>query len=152
MAVNDDITLSKGDISVTLFTSRAVENYKNLLTTVPGVVSPDNQDKGSTVATVVDLLRITTSFVFECGITATSTSTAKQIKEQLLTLFHGANVESTPAILTYEDESIDVFFQDLIIKKVYNDNVAENGYSGDDSLEYLVTITLINGELVGTPS
>ncbi|MHA1690044.1 MAG: hypothetical protein ACTSU7_00270 [Candidatus Heimdallarchaeaceae archaeon] len=152
MAVNDDITLAKGSVSVTLFTISEAESLKNILQVVPGVVSADNQDGGSKVATVVDLLRIQETFSFDVGITKTATYTAKQIKEQLKLIFHGANVESAPITLTYEDESIDVFFQDLVIKKVSNDNVVSTSYTGNDAMEYRATVTLVKGKLIGTPA
>jgi hypothetical protein len=77
MAINDDITLSKGAFTVTMFTTRSTENFKNTLTVVTGVVSPSNQDSGVKLPTVVDLLRITHTYVFECYITATASLSAK---------------------------------------------------------------------------
>lgn len=150
MSVNDDITLAKGAYSVTMFTTTSAENFKNSLTVVTGVVAPSNQDTGVKVPTVVDLLRITHTFTFECYITPTVSKTAKQIKDDLIKIVNGADVESVPATLTYEDTSFNVFPEDCVIKKINNDNVVSTSYNGYDSAEYQVTLTLVEGKLVGT--
>lgn len=150
MAINDDITVTKGALSVTMFTSTSTENLKNALTVITGVVSPSNQDSGVRLPTVVDLLRITHTFVFECFITATASKTAKGVKTDLISIFNGANVESEPVTLTYEDNTINVFFEDLVIKKINNDDIVSTGYSGQDAAEYQVTLTVVEGRIVGT--
>lgn len=150
MARKDDITLAKGDISVTLFTVTDTENYKNILKVVPGVVSPDNQNTGVKKPSVVDLLRITHSLQFECYIVETDSVSALTTKNNLKSIFNGAAVNSTPATLTYEDSSIDVFIEDIVIKGVNNDDAVANGYSGEDSAEYHITLSLVEGKLVGT--
>lgn len=149
MAVNDNITITKGAYSVTLFTTTSAENFKNTLTVFTSVVSPLNQTSGVKLPTVVDLLRITHTFVFECYITATDSKTAKEVKEDLINIFNGANVASVPVVLTYEDESINVFPEDCVIKKINNDDIASTGYSGQDAVEYQVTLTVVEGKLVG---
>jgi len=150
MAVNDDITIVKGAYSVSMFTTTSAENFKNPLTVVTGVVSPNNQSDGVKNPTVVDLLRITHTFTFECYITKTDTKTAKQVKTDLIKIFNGADVDSIPAVLTYEDGTYNVFPEDLVIKKINNDNVVGGGYTGTDSAEYQVTMTVVEGKLVGS--
>ena len=150
MAVNDDVTIAKGAYSVTMFTTTSAENFKNPLTVVTGVVSPNNQADGVKDPTVVDLLRITHTFTFECYITKTDTKTAKQVKTDLIKIFNGADVDSVPAVLTYEDNDYDVFPEDLVIKKINNDNVVGGGYTGTDSAEYQVTMTVVEGKLVSS--
>jgi len=150
MAINDDITLSKGDFTVTLFTTTSAENFKNTFKILPGVVTPDNQGSGVKKATVVDLLRITHSFSIECYITATSSKTAKQVKEDLIDIFNGGEVSSTPVVFTYEDTAFDVFIEDCVIKKLNNDDVVATGYDGEDAAEYQVTLSLVEGKLVGS--
>jgi len=150
MAVNDDITIAKGAYSVSMFTTTSAENFKNPLTVVTGVVSPNNQADGVKDPTIVDLLRITHTFTFECYITKTDSKTAKQVKTDLVKIFNGADVDSTPATLTYEDGSYDVFPEDLVIKKINNDDAIGGGYTGTDSAEYQVTMTVVEGKLVGT--
>jgi len=150
MARKSDIVLTKGGISVTLFTVADNENYKNILKVVPGVVSPDNQNTGPKIASVVDLLRITHAYQFEGYIVHTTALPALTVKANLVSIFEGASVSSTPIVLTYEDSSINVFIEDLVIKGVNNDDAVANGYTGDDSAEYHVSISLVEGKLVGT--
>ena len=150
MATNDDVKLEKGGYSVTLFTTDSSENFKNALTVVTGVVTPTNQATGVKKPTVVDLLRITHSFSIDAWIVPTTLKTAKQIKTDLIGIFNGADVDSIPAVLTYEDATFNVFPEDCVIKKVNNDDVVGSGYTGLDSAEYHVTLSLVEGKLVGT--
>lgn len=149
MARKDDIVLAKGNKSVTLWTISDAENFKNVLTVIPGIVAPSNQGDGVKKPSIVDLLRITHTLQFECYIYHTAALSAKTVKDNLIAIFNGASVSSTPAILTYEDNSIDVFVEDLVIKGISNDDAVDAGYTGDDSAEYHVTITLVEGKLVG---
>ena len=148
--INDDITIAKGAYSVSMFTTTSAENFKNPLTVVTGVVSPNNQADGVKDPTIVDLLRITHTFTFECYITKTDSKTAKQVQTDLIKIFNGADVDSVPAVLTYEDGTYNVFPEDLVIKKINNDDVVGGGYTGDDSAEYQVTMTVVEGKLVGS--
>ena len=148
MARKNDITLSKGGKTVSLFTISDAENLKNTLKIIPGVVSPDNQDSGVKLATVVDLLRITHSFQFEGYIVHTTALPALTVKNNLKSIFNGAAVPSASIILTYEDIAYEVFMEDLVIKGVSNDNAVANGYSGDDSAEYHVSMSLVEGKLI----
>lgn len=150
MAVNDDITLAKGSYSATLFTTGSSENFKNVLQVIPGVTTPANQAGGTKVPTVVDLLRITHTFSIDAYITPTASKSAKEVKNDLITIFNGGGVNNETITLTYEDETHDVFFEDCVIKKINNDDVTATGYSGLDNAEYHVTLTIVEGKLVGS--
>jgi hypothetical protein len=71
------------------------------------------------------------------------------IGKTLIKIVNGADVESVPAVLTYEDSSINVFPEDCVIKKINNDDIVSTGYTGQDAVEYQVTLTLVEGKLVG---
>ena len=148
--INDDITISKGAYSVTMFTTTSAENFKNTMQIIPPLTTPKNQANGVKLPTVVDLLRITHTFSFECYITPSSSKTAKEIKDDLKAIFNGANVDSVPAVLTYEDGTYNVFPEDVVIKKINNDNVIGTSYSGLDNAEYHVTLSVVEGKLVGS--
>jgi hypothetical protein len=150
MARKSDIVLSKGGISVSLWTVSDAENFKNIVKVIPGVVSPDNQADGVKQSTVVDLLRITHTLQFECYIYHTTALSASTVKANLISIFNGASVSSTPVVLRYEDISYNVFIEDLVIKGISNDDAVAHGYTGDDSAEYQVTLTLVEGKIVGT--
>ena len=148
MAINDDIVLTKGIITVSLFTSLATENLRNNVQIIPPVQTAQNQEEGAKDAKIVDLLRITETYVFRGMITKTDTKSAKEVKDELRTLAKGANVNGAgPVTLTYEDESLEGYITDLVIKKAVNDNTVVN-YSGDDSAEYDVTVTITLGKSV----
>lgn len=148
MAINSNITLSKGSFSVTIATTKPSENFKNTLQVLPPFQAQDNQDQGPKKSKVVDLLRISHSFVFGGHITATSDKPAKEVKDDLIQILKGAGVKGGgPATLTYEDDTFEVYVEDLVILKVLNDNAVEN-YTGKDSIEYDVTIKLVEGESV----
>lgn len=98
----------------------------------------------------MDLLRITHTFSIDAWIVPTETKTAKQIKSDLITIFNGGGVNNESITLLYEDDSHDVFFEDCVIKKVNNDDVVATGYSGLDNAEYHVTLTIVEGKLVGS--
>jgi hypothetical protein len=149
MSRKDDIVLSKGGKTVSLFTVEDTENLKNVLKVLPGAVSPDNQDSGAKTATVVDLLRITHSFQFEGYIVHADALPALTVKDTLKEIFNGSNVASTPVILVYEDTAYDVFIEDIVIKGISNDDAVANGYTGDDSAEYQVSLSLVEGKLIG---
>lgn len=150
MAINDNITITKGSYSVELFTVSSAENFKNTLTVIPSAVSPSNQSLGVKDAIVVDLLRITHTYQVEAYITSTTTKTAKNVKDDLIAIFNGGAVDSSASILTYEDSQSNVFLEDLVIKKMNNDDVVSSSYTGNDSAEYHVTLTLVEGNLVGS--
>ena len=147
MATNDDITLAKGNLSITLFTTIPTENWKNIFTVVPGFTAVDKQDNAPNKSKVVDFQRTVRTWVFECVITATASKSAKEVKDDLRTLFEGARTKGGPIVLTYEDDSYNVYFEDCVLKGVRNDDALLT-YSGKDAAEYLVTITLLEGEEV----
>lgn len=147
MATNDNIVLTKGNYTVTLFTTDIAENWKNLLKIVPGITSKDNQINAPNKSRVIDLQRSNYNYVISGYITKSATQTAKQIKDDLRIIFEGSRQSGGPIILTYEDNSINVFFEDCVVKKIINDDTVTN-YTGDDSAEYNVTVTLVEGDEV----
>jgi len=147
LATNDNIVLTKGNYTVTLFTTDIAENWKNLLKIVPGITSKDNQINAPNKSRVIDLQRSNYNYVISGYITKSATQTAKQIKDDLRIIFEGSRQSGGPIILTYEDNSINVFFEDCVVKKIINDDTVTN-YTGDDSAEYNVTVTLVEGDEV----
>jgi len=148
MATNDDIVISKGDLSVTLFTvDGTAENIKNVLKVIAssGGTSNSNQEDGAKETKIVDLLRITESYHIEGYIHDSATKTAKQIKDDLKSIVNGAGINGGEISIVYEDTTITGYIEDLTIKKVINDDVAGSGYTGKDSADYRVTLEFIKG-------
>ena len=147
MATNDNITLTKGSNSVTIFWNKVDENLKNQLTIIPGVTSVDNQTSAPNPSQVADLQRSTYTYKVNGFITKSESpaESAKTIKDRLRVIFEGSRTAGGPIVMTYEDESINVFFEDLVISKEANDNTVDN-YSGYDAKEYTVSLVLVKGE------
>lgn len=148
MAVNDNIRLVKGIYDLTLETFKDTENIKNGLIVIPGITSIENQINVPNKSQIVDLLRVTHTWVLGCKITAQTsptTKTAKEVKDELIIMAQGARTNGGPVTLYHEDSTYTVYIQDLVFKKEENDNVVET-YTGEDSIEYEATLTLIEGE------
>ncbi|HED38496.1 MAG TPA: hypothetical protein ENI76_09690 [Ignavibacteria bacterium] len=143
MATNDDIRIQKGTYDITLFTVNNTENWKNTVQVIPGVTTGGNQINQPNLPQVVDIQRTTYSYVFECGITSTATQTAKQVKDDVRIMFEGARSTGEPILLTYEDKQLSVYFEDCVVKK--NSSNTVGNYSGEDSFEYNVTLTFVEG-------
>ena len=150
MATKDDITLSKGGKTFTLWTVQDAENFQNKLVVKPAVITPKNQEDGAKPSMVVDLLMITHTFHFEGFIYHTTAKTALSKKQDLISIMEGARVNSTPIVLTYEGSTYNVFLEDLVIKGILNDDAVAQGYTGDDIAEYRVSLTVVEGKLVGS--
>jgi len=148
MATYDDIRLQKGSIDITLFTELATENLKNNVQIIPPVQVAQNQASGSKIPKILDMLKITETYVFKCAITKDGLDSAQDVKSDLNTLAKGAGIDGAePITLTYEDTAFTGYITDLVIKRHNSDNAAAN-YNGDDSKEYDVTLTFTIGEAV----
>lgn len=147
MAYNDDVTFTKGDFSVSIWTTKPTENFKNELKVIAPVSAPATQENTPEPATVVDLLRTIHTFVIGGNITKTSEKTAKQVKDDLVSIMKGAGVSgATPVTMAYDGDSILGFIKDLVIVKFPSDNAALTAnYAGEDAAEYQVTITFVEG-------
>lgn len=149
MAYNDDFTISKGSFSVTLFTTSVSDNFKNKLTAIAGVTSPAKSAEGVKDTKVVDLLRITHTFSLGGVITAETGKTAKEVKDDLISIIKGAGLNGgSPATLQLDGDTFNVYIEDCVFQKIFNDNAAEN-YTGLDSAEWNVNLTLVEGVSVG---
>ena len=150
MATNTNVVIAKGAYSVTLETIEVTESIKNILKVVAGKggQSEGNQASGPKNTIVVDLLRLTEAYHIEAYITANATYTAKQIKDQLRTIVKGGGINGGEITLTYEDENINGYIEDIVIKKSANDDVVGSGYTGKDSVEYHVTLDFVKGEKI----
>ena len=148
MGTNSNIVISKGSYSVEIQTiSGTSENIKNVLKLIVGSggTTEQNQADGPKDTRVVDLLRITEAYHIEGQITASSTKTAKQVKDDLRSIVLGGGTAGGEITLLYEDESISGYIEDLVIKKIGNDDVVGAGYTGKDSAEYTVTVEFVKG-------
>lgn len=147
MSVNSDIRFTKGSYDVTVFTAKITESVKNAIKIVAGKggQSKSNQSEGPKDTMLVDMLKITHAFHIETYITSTDTKTAKEIKDELVSIAEGAGVNGGNITMYYEDGTVEGFMESLNIDKILNDDLIETGYTGTDSAEYHVTIEFVKG-------
>jgi len=115
----DNIVLSKGAYSVTLFTTETSENGDNKLIVIPIPTTKTNQSAGQKETKVVDLLRITNTLHLVTYITNLGGVTANTIKQNLITMFKGAGTTGGAISLTYDNSTYDVFIQKWTIQKLH---------------------------------
>jgi hypothetical protein len=115
----DNIVLSKGTYSITLFTNDASESGDNKLIVIPIPTTKTNQSSGQKETKVVDLLRITNTLHIVGYISNLGGVDANTIKQNLITLFKGAGTTGGAITLTYDNVSYSVFIQKWIIQKLH---------------------------------
>lgn len=145
MANYDNINLSKGALSITLFTNDCTEGGENQITVLPIPTTKKNQPTGQKPTKVVDLLRITNTFHIIAYITAFGGKTGLQIKQDLKNLFKGAGIEGGSITLTYDDETFSVFAQKWVINKVHAPKTITTSTTVKDVALYMCTLDLVEG-------
>ena len=98
----NEITLTKGGITVTIYVQEVNDNYSNKLFMITPTQSGDNQADGPKDSKSVDLLRVTHSMVIRAQIVGTASKTATQVKQDLVNLWKGAGTVAGEVSLTYD--------------------------------------------------
>lgn len=148
MAINDNITLSKGEYSETIHCAAVTDHGENSFTAIKQAKSSSKQDQGRVDTKVSDLLRIEESYHVVGYICATTSKSAKTIKENIKTIFNGALINGGEVTMVYEDESIKGYIRKYQFDKKPNDNIAGNYIGANakiDEAEYTVTIDFTKG-------
>lgn len=140
-----NIVISKGGTSVTLHTVQATEDYSNKLTYIRPPQTSQQQSNGPKTVKVADLLIITHTLVVRGHITATSSKTAKEVKDDLKTIFNGAGTDGGSANVTYDGDSLNMYPEKMTLIQ----NPSRNFDSTDTSIiQYDVQLTLVEGTKV----
>ena len=100
--MTNEITLTKGGITVKLYTPEVNDNYASKIFIITPAQSSTNQDDGPKEAKMVDLLRVTHSMVIRAHILGTASKTATQIKQDLVNIFKGGGAVGGTVALTYD--------------------------------------------------
>lgn len=137
-----EITISKGGITVTIGTEEVSENFSNKLVFIRPAQTSQKQDAGPVTVKVIDLLMITHELLVRGRITPTSTKTAKQVKDDLITIFKGANTTGGQTTVTYGGDSFDMYIEKLVIIEKAMD---EPSSLTEDIAKYNIQITLAEG-------
>jgi len=98
----NDITISKGSYSVTIYALEVNDNYTNKIFVITPAQGKSNQADGSKNAKIVDLLRVTHEIVIRGYITGTDSKTAKTVKQDLVNIWKGAATAGGTVSLTYD--------------------------------------------------
>ena len=141
-----NITISKGSITVTLQTTEINEDYGNSFRLIPMAQPSQNQTGGPKDQLVSDLLKITNTYQIRGHLTKTDTKTAKEIKDELKSIFNGANIAGGAATIVYDGDTLEGFLQKLLITK---DAAQANAPDQSGVVRYNVQITFVEGKAVG---
>jgi len=97
------IKLSKGSFEVDLHVLEVDDAFSNKIFLItPPTTDPST---GAVDTTIVDLLRITRTITLTANITPTSTKTAKEIKDDLISIYDGGGTTGG-VTLSYDGDSI----------------------------------------------
>ncbi|MFW9872076.1 MAG: hypothetical protein ACFFG0_03165 [Candidatus Thorarchaeota archaeon] len=137
-----DITFSKGSHSVDIECGSVSEEYKNKLITLPIPQSATNQSSGKKDTKIVDLLRITHQFVIKAYICATSTLTAKQVKDKLKLIANGAETNGGVVSMVYDGDTLYGYIESLAFTKKAMDSPTTES---QEEVKYEAAITFVVG-------
>ncbi len=137
-----NITISKGALSVTIQSLEIAEDNANLINVIPIPQTKQKQEVGPKTSKVMDLLLIRHSLVIRGHISKTAAKTAKEIKDDLKSIFNGASVSGGPCIVVYDGDTYNMYMEKLMV-------IEKSDYKATDTqgvIKYDVQITLVEGE------
>ncbi len=161
----NEITLTKGEITITLGVQEVNDNYANKIFIITPAQSSTNQADGPKEAKVVDLLRVTHSMVIRANIFGTASKTATQVKQDLINIWKGAATVGGTIALTYDanarafgstdttaNTTINGYIEKVNFKEVSADEPddfvsAKENYT--DISKFEITLTFLEGVKVG---
>ena len=143
-----DITLSKGGITVTIYANDVAEQYTNKLFPITPAQASANQASGPKPVKIVDLLRITREIQIKGVITGTGSKTAKQIKDELKSIYNGGSIAGGVIAMVYDGDTINGYMEKLLIREIPRDEPSdfESEYTAyTDIVKYDVVINFMEG-------
>ena len=143
-----DITISKKDISVTVYVSEVTDAMNNKLFPITPGTGKQNQDGGPKDTKIIDLLRVVREINVTRGmITGTSVLTATQVKDNLISIFKGATAKGGVCTLTYDGNSFTGYLEKLSFTEKSSD---EPPTPTEDITKYDVQLNFIVGIAIGS--
>ena len=137
-----NVTISKGDYTVTLHTVEATEDYSNEFGIKPLPQTKNNQDSGPKGTKIIDLLKITHSLMIRGWINKTSVKTAKEVIDDLKKIFEGADITGGSTTVVYDGDTLNMFPEKLTIIK---NPLREPSDPGSAIGQYQVNMNLVEG-------
>ena len=108
-----ELTFSKGGTTVTIYATNIAENFTNKLFFITPATSASNQSSGPASTLGVDLLRITHQFVIKGYICGSDTKTAKQVKDDFISIYEGAGASGGTVTFTYDSDTFNGYIEKL---------------------------------------
>ncbi|MFW6173910.1 MAG: hypothetical protein ACOC5T_09210 [Elusimicrobiota bacterium] len=135
--INDEIELSKGSYSVTIYAREVNENLQNEVFFIRNVTNPSNQDTGAKDNLAVDLLRIKVQFELDGVITD------KSAKDNLRKIIKGGGVSGGEITMTYDGEDFKGYIEECTITERGQDGPTNDV---DSQARYTVSLTFSEGQ------
>jgi len=115
------------------------------------VVTPatakQNQATGQKSSKIVSLLRVVRTMAITGMLTGTSTKTAKEVKDDLITIVRGGGTAGLPVTLSYDGDSLSGIIEKIAFNHKPSDepDVSSDKPRYADYVKYTVQITFIEG-------
>jgi len=150
------ITISKGEYSVEIYPTSTNTQLDNKLFVITPPKSEGRQDEGVATPKIVDLLRITTTYRIQGHIVTTTRANAYTIKNTLVKICEGADVQGGEVTATVEPENNNVpaceyskstisgYIEKLTITENSRDLHSDKTYA-DDTVWFDIDMSIIIG-------
>ena len=140
--MTDELTFSKSSTTITIYADTIAENYTNKLFYITPATNADNQASGPSDTIAVDLLRIVHQFVIKGYLCGTDSKTAKEVKEDFVSIYNGAGTTGGTTAFVYDSDT----FNGYIEKLNFVEKAADDPSSAiKDYARYEVSITFVEG-------
>lgn len=141
-----DIQFSKGSYSVDLHSDNVSEEYTNKILVLPIPQVSANQATGPKDVKILDLLQITHQYVIRAYIVKNDTKSAKQQKDDLISIATGGGTAGGTVSMTYDGDTVYGYLEKVVAVKEARDHPDTEG---DDEVKYTLTLTFVVGIQVG---
>ena len=149
----NEITLSKGDYSVTIYTTEVSDNFSNKLIALTPPTGRQKQSDGPKSPKIIDLLRVTRTIRIK-GYVISNT-----VKSNLIALIKGAKTNGGMITLTYDNGGDSAFnspgtattYEVLIETCTINDKAFDepDGTLPSDLAKFLIDMSVLEGSTIG---
>lgn len=151
-----DLRFTKGSYSVGIYSDNVNEEYKNKLIVLSLPQSSANQTSGKKDTKILDLLKVTHQFVIKGYLTGTTTATsstndtdggsttltAKQIKDNLITIANGAAQAGGTISMTYDGDTYTGYLESIVAIRNADDAPTSEP---EDMIKYSLQLTFVVG-------
>ncbi len=137
-----NVTITKGEFNVIIHTVEVTEDYANAFRISPLPQTKQNQDSGPKGTKVIDLLKITHSLMIRGWVNKTSTKSAKEVIDDLKSIFEGGGTKGGNASIVYDGDILNMFPEKLTIIK---GPLREPSNPDSSIAQYQISMTLVEG-------